>query len=57
MHVENQLKILEKSLDEDDNISNYNGINNEFLPHYRGCEWYEHSEKSTKSFLNLEKQR
>ena len=65
--MENQLKILEKCLDKDDNLSKYNAIKNELDAIYdhitegirirSKCEWYEHSEKSTKSFLNLEKQR
>ena len=65
--MENQLKILEKCLDEDDNLSKYNAIKNELDAIYdhvtegirinSKCEWYEHSEKSTKFFLNLEKRR
>ena len=65
--MENQLKILEKCLDKDDNLSKYNTIKNELDAIYdhitegirirSKCEWYEHSEKSTKFFLNLEKQR
>ena len=64
-NLENQLKILEKSLDEDDNLSKYNAIKNELDAIYdhitegicvrSKCDWYEHSEKSTKLFLNLEK--
>ena len=62
-HLENQLIILEKCLDEDDNISKYNAIKNELDAIYdhitegirirSKCNWYEHSEKSAKSFLNL----
>ena len=54
-------------MDKDDNLSKYNAIKNELDPIYdhitegirirSKCEWYEHSEKSTKFFLNLEKQR
>ena len=65
--MENQLKILEKCLDKDDNLSKYNAIKNELDAIYDHItegirirskyEWYEHSEKSTKFFLNLEKQR
>ena len=65
--MENQLKILEKCLDEDDNLSKYNAIKNELAAIYdhitegirirSKCDWYEHREKSAKSFLNLEKQR
>ena len=64
---ENQLKILKRCLDEDDNQSKYNAIKNELDAIYdhitegirirSKCDWYEHSEKSTKLFLNLEKQR
>ena len=59
--------MLEKCLDEDDNLSKYNAIKNELEViydhitkgiHIRSkCEWYEHSKKSTKFSLNLEKQR
>ena len=66
-NLENQLKILEKCLDKDDNLSKYNAIKNELDAIYdhitegirirSKCEWYEHSQKSTKFFLNLEKQR
>ena len=65
--MENQLKILEKCLDEDDNPSRYNAIKIELDAIYdhitKGirirskCDWYEHRKKSTKFFLNLEKQR
>ena len=67
-NLENQLeKIFEKCLSKDDNVSKYNAIKNELDPIYdhitegirirSKCEWYEHSEKSTKFFLNLEKQK
>ena len=66
-NLENQLKILEKCLDKDDNLIKYNAIKNELDAIYdhitegirirSKCEWYEHSQKSTKLFLNLEKQR
>ena len=65
--MEIQLKILEKCLDYDDNLSKYNAIKNELYAIYNHitegirirskCDWYEHSEKSSKFFLNLEKQR
>ena len=52
---------------EDDNLSKYNVIKNELDAIYdhttegirikSKCHWYEHSEKSTKFFLNLEKKR
>ena len=61
-NLENQLKILEKSLDND--LSNYNAIKNELDVIYdhiiegirirSKCNWYQHGEKSTKLFLNLE---
>ena len=65
--MENQLKILKKCLGEGDNLSKYYAIKNELDSIYdhitesirirSKCDWYEHSEKSTKFFLNLEKQR
>ena len=65
--MENQLKILEKCLDKDDNLRTYNSIKNELDAIYDRImeiirirskyEWYEHSKNSTKFFLNLEKQR
>ena len=66
-NLENQLKIRENSLDEDDNLSKYNATKNELdaihdhitegIRIKSKFDWYEHSEKSTKFFLNLEKQR
>ena len=66
-NLENQLKILEKNLDEEDNLSKYNNIKNELDAIYDSitegirirskCNWYEHSQKLTKYFLNLEKQQ
>ena len=60
--MENQLKILEKYLDKDGNLSKYNGIKNELHAIYdhitegirirNKCEWYKHSENSAKFFLN-----
>ena len=57
----------EKCQDKDDNLSKYNTIKNELNAIYDHItegirirsrwEWYEHSEKSTKFFLNLERQR
>ena len=54
--LENQLKILEKNLDEDDNLSKYSNIKSELDAiydhitegiHIRSkCNWYIHSEKS-----------
>ena len=57
---------MKKSLVENDNLSKDNAIKNELDEIYdhvtesiirRKYDWYEHSEKSTKFFLNLEKQR
>ena len=55
INLENQLKILEKSLDEDDKLSKCNAIKNELDAIYdhitegirirSKCDWYEHSEK------------
>ena len=70
--LENQLKILEKSLNEDGYLSQYNSIKNELdviynfitksIPIRSKCNWYKHSAKIKKKnfcflFLNLEKQR
>ena len=65
-NLENQLKELEKNLDED-NLSKYNSIKNELDVIYdhitegmrirSKCNWYEHGEKSKHLFFNLEKQR
>ena len=64
--LENQLKIFEKNLDEDDNLSTYKNIKNELDAIWNHiaedirirskCNWYEHSEKSIKFFMDLEKQ-
>ena len=65
-NLENQLKELEKNLDED-NLSKYNSIENELDVIYdhitegmrirSKCNWYKRGEKSKHFFLNLEKQR
>ena len=65
--MEKQLKIFEKSLDEDKNLSKYDAIKNELdaiddqvtesIRIRSKCNWHEHSKNSTKSFLNLEKQQ
>ena len=65
-NLENQLRKLEGKLDED-NLSKYNSVKNgldEIYDHIAEgtrirskCDWYEHGEKSTTFFLNLEKQR
>ena len=64
-NLENQLKKLEGKLDED-NLSKYDSVKNELDEIYdhiaegirirSKCDWYEHGKKSTKFFLNLEKQ-
>ena len=65
--MENRLKLVEKCLDKDDNLCKYNAIENELDAIYDHItegirirskgKWYEHREKSTKFFLNLEKLR
>ena len=57
--------MLEKCLDKNDNLSKHNAIENELDVIYDHIkegiclrskwEWYEHREKPTKFFLNLEK--
>ena len=64
--LENQLKKHEGKLDKD-NLNKYDSVKNELDEIYdhiaegirirSKCDWYEQSEKSTKFFLNLEKQR
>ena len=64
--MENQLKILGEKLDDNDNQSKYSAIKIELGTIYdhitegirikSKCDWYEHSKKSTKFFLNLQKQ-
>ena len=58
---------MKKNLYEDDNLSTYNAIKNKLDATYDHItedicirskyDWFEHSEKPTKFFLNLEKQR
>ena len=65
-NLENRLKILEKSVDEDDNLKKYTAIKNQLDTIYdhitesilnRGkCDQYDHSVKSTRFFLSLDKQ-
>ena len=65
-NLENQLKELEKDLDED-NLSKSNSVKNELDVIYdhitedmrirSKCNWYEHGENSKHFFFNLEKQR
>ena len=65
-NLENQLKKPEEKLNEE-NLSKCNSANNELDNIYdhiaegtrirSKCDWYGHSEESTKFFLNLVKQR
>ena len=65
--LENKLIELEGNLNIEDNIQSYNIYKKELHSIYdhiaegirteSKCDWYEHSEKSTKFFLNLEKKR
>ena len=65
--LESELKKLKISLDDANNLGKYNSIKNELDTIYdhiaegirirSKCDWYEHGEKSTSFFLNLEKQR
>ena len=67
MNLEKQLKILKNSLDEDDKLNTYNSIKNELDAIYDHVtedmrirskyDWYEHSKKSTKFFINSLKKR
>ena len=63
-NLENQLKKLERKLDED-NLSKYDSVKNELDKIYNHiaegtrirskCDWYEHCEKSTKIFFEFRK--
>ena len=65
--LENKLKELEGNLNTEDNIQSYNIYKKEINSVYdhiaevirirSKCDWYEHGEKSTKFYLNLEKKR
>ena len=65
--LENKLKELEGNLNTEDNIQSYNIYKKELDSIYdhiaegirirSKCDWYEHGEKSSKFFLNLEKKR
>ena len=67
VNLENQQKILEKSLNEDYNLNKCNSTKNEFDAIYGHItegmrirskyDWREHGQKLTKFFMNLEKQR
>ena len=64
---ENKLKELQVNLNTEDNVQSYNTYKKELDSIYdhiaegirirSKCDWYQHSEKSTKCFLNLEKKR
>ena len=65
--LETKLKELEVNLNTEDNIQSYNIYKKELDSIYdhiaegirirSKCDWYEHGERSTKFFLNLEKKR
>ena len=67
MNLKSELKKLEISFDNANNLGKYNSIKNELDAIYdhiaedirirSKCDWYEHGEKSNKKFKNLEKQR
>ena len=67
MNLQSELKKLEISLDDANNLGKYDSINNELDAIYdhiaegirigSKCDWYEHGKKLTKFFLNLEKQQ
>ena len=67
LNLESELKKLEISLGDANNLGQYNSIKNELEAIYdhiaegirirSKCDWYEHGEKSTIFFENLEKQR
>ena len=60
MNLESELKKLEISLDDANNLGKYNSIKNELDAIYdhiaedirirSKCDWYEHGEKSNKKF-------
>ena len=67
INLEQNLKILENNLTSEENRKLYSDYKNELETIYdpiadgirirSKCEWYEHGEKSTKYFLDLEKKR
>ena len=67
LNLESELKNLEISLDEANNLGKYNSVKNELDGTYyhiaegirirSKCDWYEHGEKSTKYFFNLERHK
>ena len=66
-YLKSELKKLENNLENSDNLRKYESLKNDleliYDPIAEGvrikskCDWYEQGEKSTKFFLNLEKQR
>ena len=58
IELEDKIKLLEENFN--DNLEDYNKCKNDLDILYDNistCSWYEHGEKSSKFFLNLEKQR
>ena len=65
--LESELEKLENNLESSENLRKYESLKSdlELIYHHIAegvrlrtkCDWYEHGEKSTKLFLNLEKQR
>ena len=66
-YLESELKKLENNLESSENLRKYESLKNDLELIYdhidegirlrSKCDWYEQGEKSTKFFLNLEKQR
>ena len=67
VYLESELKKLENNLKSCENLRKYKSLKNDLELIYNHiaegvrlrskCDWYEQGEKSTKFFLNLEKQR
>ena len=58
IELEDKIKLLEENFN--DNLEDYNKCKNDLDILYDNisrCSWYEHGKKSSKFFLNLEKQR
>ena len=66
-YLESELKTLENNLESSENLTKYGSLKNDLESIYEHiaegvrlrskCDWYEQGKKSTKFFLNLEKQR
>ena len=66
-YLESELKNLENNLESSENLRKYESLKNDLELIYNHiaegvrlrskCDWYEQGKKSTKFFLNLEKQR